>query len=280
MYQISEKSEKRLMSVLIGSVVMNLLFFVLLAWGVLPIELNTLRFAGGFFLLIFVWLHGLYHYGWNNMLIFFSITLAITWTFEALSVETGFPFGDFYYTDLLGDKIGAVPILIIPAYFLAGYLAWTLGNLFFGNMTAGIDRQNLIRVPLLSALIMVMWNLSFDPIMSTIEGNWIWKNGGIYFGVPLSNFLGWFITVFLVFQLFSFSLYQSGDLIEPSFKPSHWYLFPAMYIVQGIPSALYPFFRDDHADIYQAIALITVMTMFLTAVACIFVIKASLKEHG
>ncbi len=258
---------------LVCAVIFNLFVSASIAWGGLPFDLFTLRFAGGFFLLVFVCLHGWYRYGWQTMLIFFGITLAITWSAESLSIETGIPFGNFHYTDLLGDKIGHVPILIIPAYFFNGYLAWTLGNLFAGNLTAGMHRKDVVRVPLISTVIMVMWNLSFDPIMSTIEGNWVWHDGGFYFGVPLSNFIGWFITVFLVFQLFSFFLLWSGHFDVPSLRMSHWYLFPFMYMVQGLPSILYSFFRENDANIYQPIALITFLTMFLPAIASIFVIR-------
>src|SRR5260370_33755968 len=56
---------------------------------------------------------------------------------------------------------------------------------------------------------MVAWDLSFDPITSTIEHSWIWLQGGNYFGVPFSNYLGWFLTVFVFCQLFA--LYLRGQ---------------------------------------------------------------------
>jgi len=53
---------------------------------------------------------------------------------------------------------------------------------------------------------MVAWDLSMDPTSSTIQHIWIWEQGGGYFGVPLTNFLGWFFTVYVVFQLFALFL--------------------------------------------------------------------------
>jgi len=50
-------------------------------------------------------------------------------------------------------------------------------------------------VPFIAAFVMVMWDLTFDPRASTIEHQWIWEQGGGYFGVPLTNYLGWFFTV-------------------------------------------------------------------------------------
>src|SRR5207237_1427582 len=45
-----------------------------------------------------------------------------------------------------------------------------------------------------------------DPTSSTIRHSWIWEQGGGYFGVPLTNYLGWFFTVYVFFQLFALSL--------------------------------------------------------------------------
>jgi uncharacterized membrane protein len=274
--QISRWTEKRVTGVLLGAVIMNLVIFILLAWGGLPVDAFTLRFAGGFFLLIFVCLHGWYRYGWNRMVIFFAMTLVITWTAESLSIATGIPFGKFYYTEILGEKIGNVPIMIIPAYFFNGYLAWTMGNLFVGNKGKGIQKKNVVLVPLVSALIMVLWNVCLDPVMSTIEGNWVWQGGGAYHGVPISNFFGWLVTVYLVFQAFALFLLKAGDQGQIAIRRSHWYLFPAMYVVQGLPFVLYPFFRADHADIYRAIALVTVLTMFFAAAFNLIVINRRL----
>ena len=41
---------------------------------------------------------------------------------------------------------------------------------------------------------------------ATIRHLWIWEQGGGYFGVPLTNYLGWFFTVYVFFQLFALSL--------------------------------------------------------------------------
>ena len=46
------------------------------------------------------------------------------------------------------------------------------------------------------------------PPFSTLGKAWIWHDGGGYFGVPLSNFLGWYLTVWLFFQAFAVYLYR------------------------------------------------------------------------
>ncbi len=40
-----------------------------------------------------------------------------------------------------------------------------------------------------------------DPLM-VAGGNWVWEVKGTYFGIPLQNFWGWWLTVFTTFALY------------------------------------------------------------------------------
>jgi uncharacterized membrane protein len=40
----------------------------------------------------------------------------------------------------------------------------------------------------IAAMAMTAWDVVMDPGMAA-AGNWIWENGGGYFGVPLHNYL-------------------------------------------------------------------------------------------
>src|SRR5712692_8075491 len=158
--------------------------------------------------LAFVFGHGSRNYRFRDMLVLAAITLVVSNIFENLSILTGFPFGHYYYTDELGPKLFLVPILIGPAYLGTGYLAWTLARILLGATEKRLPGQQVWAVPVLASFLMVAWDLSFDPIASTIGHSWIWQQGGNYFGVPFSNFMGWFLTVFVFFQLFA--LYLRG----------------------------------------------------------------------
>jgi hypothetical protein len=67
---------------------------------------------------------------------------------------------------------------------------------------------------------MVSWDITIDPMMSTINGSWVWHNGGSYFGVPVSNFLGWYLTVYVFFQCFA--LYAKRRFAPPTKVPGYW----------------------------------------------------------
>lgn len=45
---------------------------------------------------------------------------------------------------------------------------------------------------------MTAWDAVMDPGMSA-SGNWVWEQGGAYFGVPLLNYAGWLLTTFIVY---------------------------------------------------------------------------------
>src|SRR5260370_28772097 len=84
---------------------------------------------------------------------------------------------------------------------------------------------------------MVAWDLGFDPTASTIHHTWIWEQGGGYFGVPLTNYLGWFFTVYVFFQLFALSLRLSrtGSSDAASAFPGSYYAQAIiMYAVIGL----------------------------------------------
>ena len=151
----------------------------------------------------FALIHGAVRYGWIGIVTFIAICLVVSNILENTSILTGFPFGHYHYTDSLGPKLFLVPLLIGPAYFANGYLAWTLGNVLIGDVRRESSAFTTFAVPFIASFLMVMWDLTFDPRASTIQHMWIWEQGGGYFGVPLTNYLGWFFTVYVFLQLFA-----------------------------------------------------------------------------
>ncbi len=94
--------------------------------------------------------------------------------------------------------------------------AWVLTFIFFGWIgTCGVclllaegilarRGQDMLtqprlwwQVPLLTALIAVGLDLFVDPI-AVKAGYWVWfVRGTLYFGIPLLNFVGWFVLMFI-----------------------------------------------------------------------------------
>ena len=62
-----------------------------------------------------------------------------------------------------------------------------------------------------------------DPVWTQLGRAWTWEEGGGYFGVPLTNFLGWYLTVFVIYQVFAIWLAKSRTQPQP-LRPRIWLL--------------------------------------------------------
>jgi uncharacterized membrane protein len=155
---------------------------------------------------LFAIIHGARMYRIHGILIFVGITFGVGFLIESLGVSTGFPFGHYYFTDVMGPKLGGVPVMLGLAYVGMAYLSWTLSRVISDSTRNSLCGSQFISVPLLAACIMVSWDLCLDPVWATVLHAWIWEQGGMYFGVPVTNFLGWFLAVFLIYAIFALTL--------------------------------------------------------------------------
>src|SRR2546421_8444185 len=186
---------------------------------------------------VFGLVHGALRYKWSGILTFIVMCLVVSNILENTSILTGFPFGHYHYTDVLGPKLFLVPLLIGPAYFATGYLAWVLGTVLIGDVRRKSSAFTTFAVPFIASFAMVAWDLGLDPTSSTIHHTWIWEQGGGYFGVPLTNYLGWFFTVYVFFQLFALYLRlrkASREGEEPALPRSYYAQAIVMYAVIGL----------------------------------------------
>src|SRR3989442_351280 len=187
--------------------------------------------------LAFALFHGAQRYQWSGIITFLVMCLVGSLLLENTSILTGFPVGHYYYTSLLGPKLFLVPLVIGPAYFGTGYLAWVLSTVLIGDVRPQARAFTTFAVPFMASFMMVAWDLGMDPTSSTIRHLWIWEQGGGYFGVPLTNYLGWFFTVYVFFQFFALYLRlrkASRDGEEPTFKRSYYAQAIVMYAVIGL----------------------------------------------
>jgi uncharacterized membrane protein len=180
--------------------------------------------------MLFALLHGSRRYGWTGIVVFLVLCLGISNIMENVGVLTGFPFGRYHYTDAVGPKLFLVPLLIGPGYFGTGYVSWVLANILLGSDRRR-DLKAVIGVPLVGTFIMVAWDVGIDPGSSTLGKIWIWEKGGGYFGVPFTNYLGWYLTVYLFLQ--AFALYNARRTAVPVLAKAHWYQAPVFYAVMA-----------------------------------------------
>ncbi len=114
-------------------------------------------------------------------------TAALTSAVERLSIATGWPFGRYHYTNSLQPQIAGIPTLVPMAWFAMAVPARETVHAALGR------RSNRVSRVVAGAAALTAWDLFLDPQM-TGEGYWQWARRGAYRGIPISNYVGWFVT--------------------------------------------------------------------------------------
>jgi len=170
------------------------------------------------------------------------VFIAITWTFglvsEWLGASYGLVFGHYHY-NLTPFYFGSVPLMTPFSWVIIIYFSYGITNLLYsslGNFRLGFKRyavpMTLIAIPAIlasiDAIIATNLDLLLDPV-SVAPGvaGWVWEDGGPFFGVPISNFIGWFLVTFLAMFIFRAYL-NSGNPTAPTHPPADFRA-PMMY---------------------------------------------------
>lgn len=191
-------------------------FILLTAYSVIVLRLNL---PAPFYLFVtplttlcgfgFALLHASLRWGWRAALRLFAISFLVSLAFESLGVATGLIYGPYHYTDKLGPKfLGLVPYLIPAAWFMMMYPSLVIAERIV-PISEGWKRG--LSVAAIGGVIMTAWDVVMDPMMVR-GGHWVWETNGAYFGVPLQNYAGWWLTTFCVFLVNWLMARQNGRL--------------------------------------------------------------------
>jgi len=199
--------------------------------------------------------HSVLSYGWKATFAFLVICLGITFAVENIGVATGIPFGEYHFgVGAQLPHIGAIPIIVGPLWFGMGYFSFSVARTVLGDFDRNPKgKLQLIALPLVAAFVMTQWDLVMDPPESTIAKAWIWHNGGSDFGVPLSNYFGWFLTSWLFYQAFVLCLrYRQKPHDEArKCRPELQLAAILFYLCSGLTHVT-PWLRDQHGDTSDA----------------------------
>lgn len=140
-------------------------------------------------------LFGLLFVGPRKTLTFFAASTAISLGMELMGTSTGFPFGAYSYSDLLGFKIAdRVPYSIPLSWFYMGFTSLILASII-------VSRWKLPHCTawslVVGAYFLTVWDLALDPSMASQYlplHFWTWHETGPYFGMPIRNLVGWTLT--------------------------------------------------------------------------------------
>lgn len=163
-----------------------------------PLWLTPLNTLLGF---TFALLHAAQWLGWRRSLLLVGLTFAISLLFECVGVATGLVYGPYHYTERLGIKfLGLVPLLIPVAWFMMMYPSYVIATWLLPTRWKPAAWR--LGVAVVGALVMTAWDVAMDPLM-VLGGHWVWDVKGAFFGVPLQNYWGWWLTTFVTFALFA-----------------------------------------------------------------------------
>ncbi|MBT0771066.1 carotenoid biosynthesis protein [Kineosporia sp. J2-2] len=129
---------------------------------------------------------------------------------ETVGVHTGYPFGEYLYTDRLGPRIAGVPALVPIAWTMIAYPALLLGRRLAARPGARSGRLlTTARTALVGGIALGSWDLYLDPQM-TAQNAWRFAHPhpglpGVP-GIPLTNFAGWFLVAVVMIAALDLTL--------------------------------------------------------------------------
>lgn len=171
------------------------------------------------------------HIGWKRTAFYTVLAYLVAFVCEWSSAvgDYGFPFGPYRYINTTSDKelwIAGVPFMDSLSFSFLSYLSWETATLLCGKLKVSwrdvqIINRDEVRaswsVTLVAAFLMTWLDIVIDPL--TIRGErwflgkiYYYPQGGVYFGITLSNFFGWFALAIVIVRLY---LYLERRLFRP-----------------------------------------------------------------
>lgn len=155
------------------------------------------------------------HLGWRTTILFTVVGYLISFFSEFSSINTGFPYGWYYYLDTTKNRelwIAGVPFFDSLSYVFLAYCSYATALLVvspvkawrwnFVTMETRAIRRSLA-VLFLGSLFQAFLDIVIDPV--ALQGRrWFlgqiygYRESGVHFGVPLSNYIGWWVVSILM----------------------------------------------------------------------------------
>lgn len=122
----------------------------------------------------------------------FGVLAAFLWGVEWVGVNTGFPFGEYRYTGVLGLLIAGVPAAIPCAWY-----ATVMNSRRIAESLAGSQGGGLLTIPITAGLLTLALDIVLEPMAAMVKNYWVWTGGT----VPLQNYVSWVVFTVLAVLL-------------------------------------------------------------------------------
>lgn len=166
------------------------------------------------FLITFLFI-GIRSRGYKSTMAFLLIGYTIAWASEALSIRYGFPYGRYFY--IYGNLRGEIMNMGVPVWDSLSYTFLCFAGL---SVAEFVSPKGLVKTSVLAALFVLILDIIVDPL-AHMGDRWFlgkiyyYQNPGLYFGVPVSNFAGWYLIAFAITGMFLF-LERRGGWRQPA----------------------------------------------------------------
>jgi putative membrane protein len=136
---------------------------------------------------------------------FVVMAVGLGWFAEQMGATQGWFFGHYTYTDVLGPRLGSVPIVIPLMWFALTYAGYVISNLIVWQ--SPVDEAsgwlNAAALSLLAAMIVTAYDLGADPYLVYTLKAWVMvKTDGAWFGETVQGFVGWVFVSFVIISGF------------------------------------------------------------------------------
>lgn len=235
------------------------------------------------FIFLLVYLIGCsLHLGLKRAVSFCVAGYFVTWLSEYSSIHNGFPYGYYIYAGTTMGRelwILGVPFMDSLSYVFLAYASFSLALLAVSPVrlekkviyileTKGLRYS--LKTTVLGALFMTCLDVIIDPVALRGERWFLGKiheypAGGVYFGVPISNFAGWFLVGFILImtlQRIDKYLGEAGDIT--GYRFSWRYLIgPALYYSVLLFNLCITFFIGEYAMAGTGFFIVVCLTTLL-----------------
>lgn len=182
--------------------------------------IGTITMRPYVFIFLLVYLVGCsLHLGAKRAVWFCVVGYFIAWLSEYSSIHNGIPYGYYYYVEQTkGEELWVlgVPFFDSLSYVFLAYASYSVAMLVVSPVlrSKGVvylletkKIRNSVYTTILGAVFFVYLDIIIDPV-ALLGDRWFlgriygYPDKGTYFGIPISNFIGWFaVGLLLVYTL-------------------------------------------------------------------------------
>ncbi len=255
--------------------------------------LGTILLRPYVFIFLLIYLIGCsLHLGVKRAVFFCIAGYAVTWLSEYSSIHNGFPYGWYRYLDATKMQelwVLGVPFMDSLSYVFLAFASYSVALLVispvirYRGLWYLLETKNIrgsLSARMLGTFFMVYLDIIIDPVALKGE-KWFlgriyeYPAGGVYFGIPISNFAGWAAVGFLLIWLLQkIDAWLEGkkDIIGLQY-PSRYLIGPGLYLAIAAFNISVTFLIEEYNTAWASLFL-----FLLPAVLIVWIVKMKLSD--